>query len=237
MFADVEADIYVLADGDGSYDPADAPSLVNTLVTEHVDMAIGTRSGPATGGYPVPGGAGRTFEWLYRRSFPTFSFDIASGYRAFTRRFVKSFPAIPSGFDIGTELSMHASQLMIPVAEIALSDAAGTTDTTSGPRFRIADALRAVANVAILLKETRPFALLSVLAILFWSAGLLLVAPAFAAGLAGNLGFLSHAVLGMALFVAGFVLAGCGLILEAVGRARIEQKRILFLAVPGLRAQ
>jgi glycosyltransferase involved in cell wall biosynthesis len=232
MFADIDADIYVLAEGDGSYDPADAPSLVNALVTERVDMVIGTRREIAGSAHRNFGE--RAFEGLYRRFFVGAASDIVSGYRAFTRRFVKSFPAISTGFDVAVELSMHANQLMIPVAEIDL----GNQQTESRQPKRAADTLRSAAMLGMLLKETRPFAFFAAIAAILWTAGLFLMLPIVGAQLKGEtLASFSSAFLGMSLFVAGFVLAGCGLVLETLGRSRVEQKRILFLTVPGLGTQ
>jgi len=234
MFADIDADIYVLADGDGSYDPADAPSLVNALVTERVDMVIGARRG--TTRHPTKQKPGeRAFDWLYRHSFSSAASDIESGYRAFTRRFVKSFPAISNGFDVEIELSMHANQLMIPIAEIDLGENHGGANAM-GQGF--AESLRAVAKLVLLVKETRPFAFFAAIALIFWAIGLFMMAPTFAAELAGDLqATFRHGFIGMSMFLAGFILAGSGLVLEALGRSRVEQKRILFLTVPGLGAQ
>ena len=222
MFADIEADIYVLADGDGTYDPADAPSLVNALITERADMAIGTRAA-GRGGEAV---GSRLLDRLYRRSIGASFVDVFSGYRAFTRRFVKSFPAISTGFEIEAELSVHAGQLMVPVAEIELND--GQPPDDAAPRA-VGNGLRVCKTLAMLMKETRPFAFYSALAMLFWIAGLVLVATAgwTAAGLLPATG----------LFVIGFVIAACGLVLDSLGRSRVEQKRILFLTVPALGAQ
>ena len=121
MFSDIDADVYVMADGDGTYKPEDAPQLVNTLLTERADMVVGTRAG-------VTRDAGRAghafgnqiFNTLYHQLFGRDFTDIFSGYRAFTRRFVKSFPAVSDGFEIETEMSVHASALKLPVCEIAL---------------------------------------------------------------------------------------------------------------------
>jgi len=237
MFADVDADIYVLADPEGAYDPADAPSLVNALITERVDMVIGTRRGAIRSGRRAQGSFGdRAFDWLYRRFFAAASTDIVSGYRAFTRRFVKSFPAIATGFDIEIELSMHASQLMIPVAEIELSD--GRAAPAQPDPASVSDSLRGLTRLAILLKETRPFYFFAIFAVVFWGAGLALTVPILTAQLEGDtVASLSNALVGMSMFVAGFVMGGCGLILDALGRSRVEQKRVLFLTVPGLGAQ
>jgi glycosyltransferase involved in cell wall biosynthesis len=231
MFADIEADIYVLADGDGTYDPADAPSLVNALITERADMAVGTRAA-GRGGEAV---GSRLLDRLYRRSIGASFVDVFSGYRAFTRRFVKSFPAIPTGFEIEAELSVHAGQLMIPVAEIDLSDA--PQPGTASPA-RMQDGLRAMKMLAMLMKETRPAPFYFSFAMLFWIGGLVVAAPAIARWAeAGPATDMSAMAVATGLFVIGFVTAACGLVLDSLGRSRVEQKRILFLTVPALGAQ
>ena len=218
MFADIEADIYVMADGDGSHDPADAPSLVNALITEHVDMVVGTRrSGAAT--------AAAASDMLYRRLFGGALTDVFSGYRAFTRRFVKSFPAIPTGFPIEAEMSIHASQLMIPVAEIELADGPARNERPAKAEVLRAD-LKALGTHALLAKEARPFAFFAVPAVLLWVVGLMTMGPSLPA-----------AVTALGFMLAGFFLAGLGLVLDGLNRSRIEQKRILFLAAPALGAQ
>ena len=238
MFADIDADIYVMADGDGTYDPADAPSLVNALVTERVDMVVGTRrgveqdagrSGHAFGNRSF----NRVYRWIFGRGFS----DIFSGYRAFTRRFVKSFPAISTGFEIETEMSVHASQLMIPVAEIDLNY--GRRPEGSASKLRTGrDGLRILRMFAMLMKETRPFVFYSAIAVLFWTTGLVLMLPVIATYLdTGLVPRLPTAIFAMGLFIIAFLLAGCGLILDSLSRSRVEQKRILFLTVPALGLQ
>jgi glycosyltransferase involved in cell wall biosynthesis len=238
MFADIDADIYVMADGDGTYDPADAPSLVNALVTEHVDMVVGTRrgvgedagrSGHAFGNRSF----NRVYRWIFGRGFN----DIFSGYRAFTRRFVKSFPAVSTGFEIETEMSVHASQLMIPVAEIDLNY--GRRPDGSASKLRTGrDGFRILRMFAMLMKETRPFVFYSAIAVLFWATGLILMLPVIATYLeTGLVPRLPTAVFATGLFVIAFLLAGCGLILDSLSRSRVEQKRILFLTVPALGVQ
>ncbi len=148
-----------------------------------------------------------------------------SGYRAFTRRFVKSFPAISTGFEVEAELSVHAAQLMIPVAEIGLSDA---PETEPPAAHLVKKGLSAAKTLAMLLKETRPATFYFGVAALFWLAGL------FVSLWAGDMLAVSAA---SALFVIGFVSAACGLVLDSLSRARVEQKRILFLTVPALGAQ
>ena len=238
MFADIEADVYIMADGDGTYDPADAPSLVNALITEHVDMVVGVRRGVSldAGRYGHAFG-NRTFNrlygWLFGRGFT----DILSGYRAFTRRFVKSFPAISTGFEIETEMSVHASQLMIPVAEIDLNYGRRPNGSASKLRtFR--DGLRILKMFAMLMKETRPFIFYGIFAALLAMAGAILMFPVivtyFQTGLVPRL---PTAVVATGMFVTAFLLGTCGLILDSLSRSRVEHKRILFLTVPALGAQ
>jgi hypothetical protein len=223
MFADVDADIYLMAEGGGSCDPTDAPSLVNALITERVDMVVGRRCGAHDRG-------SRALEHLHRRV--SGGTDIFSGYRAFTRRFVKSFPAIPTGLGIEAEMSMHASQLMIPVAEIDLSPGAQSPGAQrTGPASR-KGMLRSLARLAKLARETQPFHFYAALGALFWTAGLAAIAPHVGSTTAAG-----STILAIGLFVIGFILAACGLILESLRRSRVEQKRILFLSVPALGAQ
>ena len=238
MFADIDADIYVMADGDGTYDPADAPSLVNALVTERVDMVVGTRRGvDQDAGRSGHAFGNRSFNRVYRWVFGRGFNDIFSGYRAFTRRFVKSFPAVSTGFEIETEMSVHASQLMIPVAEIDLSY--GRRPDGSASKLKTGrDGFRILRMFAMLMKETRPFVFYSAIAVLFWATGLILMLPVIATYLeTGLVPRLPTAVFATGLFVIAFLLAGCGLILDSLSRSRVEQKRILFLTVPALGLQ
>src|SRR6202022_4572841 len=119
MFADIDADIYVLVDGDATYDAASAPRMIDALLSDHLDMVVGFRVDQAEAAYR-PGH--RTGNWMLT-SFLSSVFgqafkDILSGYRVFSRRFVKSFPVLSDGFEIETELSVHALELALPVAEI-----------------------------------------------------------------------------------------------------------------------
>jgi glycosyltransferase involved in cell wall biosynthesis len=238
MFADIDADVYVMADGDGTYDPADAPSLVNALITERVDMVVGTRRGVGQdAGRSGHAFGNRSFNHLYRRMFGRGFSDIFSGYRAFTRRFVKSFPAISTGFEIETEMSVHASELMIPVAEIDLTYGRRPEGSESKLRtFR--DGFRILKMFAMLMKETRPFAFYSAFAMLFWIAGFVLMFPIVVNWLeTGLVPRLPTAVVATGMFIIAFMMAGCGLILDSLSRSRVEQKRILFLSVPALGVQ
>ncbi|ODN70501.1 glycosyltransferase [Methylobrevis pamukkalensis] len=238
MFADIDADIYVMADGDGTYDPADAETLVAALIAERVDMAVGTRMG-------VEEDAGRAghalgnkgFNLLYRRLFGADFSDIFSGYRAFTRRFVKSFPALSTGFEIETEMSVHASQLMIPTVEIPLRYGRRVEGSASKLRtFR--DGFRILGMFLQLLKETRPTLFFGALAATFALVALSISLPVlvtfFETGLVPRL---PTALLSTGLMIVAMLLAAVGMILDSLSRSRVEQKRILYLGVPGLPVQ
>lgn len=238
MFADIDADIYVMADGDGTYDPADAPSLVNALITERVDMVVGTRLGVARdAGRSGHAFGNRTFNrlygWLFGRGFT----DVFSGYRAFTRRFVKSFPAISTGFEIETEMSVHASQLMIPVAEIDL-DYGRRPDGSASKLKTFGDGFRILRMFGMLVKETRPFAFYGMIAALFALVSVILMTPVIATFLeTGLVPRVPTAVVATGAMVIAFLMAACGLILDSLSRARLEQKRVLFLGQSRLALQ
>lgn len=236
MFADIDADVYVMADGDGTYDPQDAVDLVRALVTERADMAVGVRrnvtvdagrSGHALGN--------RLFNGLYRRLFgPDFT-DVFSGYRAFTRRFVKSFPAISHGFEIETEMAVHAGQLHIPTIELPLDYGRRVEGAPSKLRtFR--DGFRILMMFAMLVKETRPSLFFGALSGLFASVAIGLALPILATYVqTGLVPRLPTAVLSTGLMILAALLATAGLVLDSLARARVEQKRILYLSIPALR--
>ncbi len=234
MFADIEADIYVMVDGDGTYAPEDAPQLINTMLTAHSDMAVGTRRG-------VTDDAGRTghafgnrlFNGLYKRMFGRDFTDIFSGYRAFSRRFVKSFPAVSGGFEIETEMSVHASQLKLPVSEIAL-DYGRRPEGSSSKLSTYKDGAKILWMFAMLAKETRPMRFFASIAAVFAAAGLVLMTPILieyaATGLVPRM---PTWVLSLGLLMFSAMMVVTGLILDSVSQGRAEQKRIFYLSIPG----
>lgn len=231
MFADIDADVYLMADGDGTYDASAAPRLVGCVVNDNVDMAIGARAAVEDAHRRGHAIGNHLFNRLYHALFGPGFDDIFSGYRAFSRRFVKSFPALSSGFEIETELSVHASQLKLPTAEIALPY--GKRDEGSASKLRtVRDGLRILSTFALLLKETRPALFFGTLAGAAMALAVALAAPIFATYFeTGLVPRLPTVVLctGLTLFAA---LTGvCGLILDSVARSRLEQKRILYLTI------
>jgi glycosyltransferase involved in cell wall biosynthesis len=236
MFADVDADIYLMADGDGTYAPEDAPQLIETMLTEHSDMVVGTRRG-ITGDAGRAGHAfgNRLFNSLYKRLFGRDFTDIFSGYRAFTRRFVKSFPAVSGGFEIETEMSVHASQLKLPVSEIVLDYGRRVNGSTSKlSTFR--DGRRILWMFAMLMKETQPLRFFGAFAVVFLGCSLALMTPVlFEYARTGLVPRMPTWVLSVALLLLATLAAVTGLILDSVSRGRAEQKRIFYLSIPGRR--
>lgn len=232
MFADIDADIYLMADGDGTYAPEDAPQLINTLLTEHSDMAVGTRRGVSDdAGRAGHAFGNRVFNSLYKRLFGHDFSDIFSGYRAFTRRFVKSFPAVSGGFEIETEMSVHASQLKLPVSEIAL-DYGRRPEGSTSKLSTYRDGAKILWMFGMLMKETQPLRFFGAISASFLAAGLVLMTPVliefFATGLVPRL---PTWVLSVALVLLSMLMAVAGLILDSVSRGRAEQKQIFYLSM------
>ncbi|MBL8588297.1 MAG: glycosyltransferase [Methylobacteriaceae bacterium] len=236
MFADVDADIYLMADGDGTYDAASAPRLVAAVRDDHVDMAIGARANVRQNAHRRGHAVGnRLFNALYARLFGAEYGDIFSGYRAFSRRFVKSFPALSAGFEIETELSVHASQMKLPTSEI---------ETPYGKRVEgspsklnsLRDGWRILMTFAYLLKETRPGLFFGAPALGVAAAAIALAIPLIETWLAtGLVPRMPTAILCTGLMLLAGLLGACGLILDSLARSRAEHKRMLYLALSGRR--
>ncbi len=233
MFAEVDADIYVMADGDGTYDPAQAAQLVKRLVSDGLDMVVGTRAGVRTDAGRAGHALGnRMFNRMYRALFGTGFTDILSGYRAFSRRFVKSFPAVSSGFEIETEMSVHASQLRLPVAEVEVSY--GSRPDGSESKLRtVADGTNILRAVLVLLKENRPLAFFGWIAGAFFTVALVLGVPlAVTFVQTGLVPRLPTAILATGLVLIGLLSATAGLILDSIAKGRLEVKRLAYLQNP-----
>jgi glycosyltransferase involved in cell wall biosynthesis len=234
MFADVEADIYLMADGDGTYAPEDAPQLLATLLADRADMVVGTRRG-------VTDDAGRTghafgnriFNSLYKRLFGRDFTDIFSGYRAFSRRFVKSFPAVSGGFEIETEMSVHASQLKLPVAEVEL-DYGRRPEGSASKLSTYRDGARILLMFARLMKETRPLRFFAAFSALFLLIGVVLMTPVLIEyAETGLVPRMPTWILSLAFLLLSILMGVTGIILDSVARGRAEQKRIFYLSIPG----
>ena len=231
MFADIDADIYVMADGDATYDAASAPALVARLLEERLDMVVGSRIAPATGAYRRGHRLGnRAMTGILARLFGRSFTDIFSGYRVFSRRFVKSFPVLSSGFEIETEISVHALELKMPVGEIETPYFArpeGSVSKLSTWR----DGLRIARAIATLYRIERPMLFFGLLAGALALLGLLLAGPlALTYMRTGLVPRLPTAVLVTGLMILAALNLFTGLILDTVVRGRREMRRLAYLA-------
>ncbi len=233
MFADVEADIYVLVDGDDTYDAAAAPAMIERALTGGLDMVNGTRVTDAEAAYrPGHRTGNKVLTGIVRLIFGKQVSDMLSGYRVFSRRFVKSFPALSAGFETETEFTVHALELRMPVGEVPTRYKERPPGSVSKLNT-YADGLRILRTIVILVKEERP------LQFFFASALLLaLVASALAVPLlivywqTGLVPRLPTAVLATGLMLLAALSTTVGFILDSVARGRKEIKRLAYLAVP-----
>ncbi len=231
MFADVEADIYVMVDGDGTYDASSAPRLIQYLLTSGLDMVNCARVTSDSAAYRLGHRLGnRLLTGLVARVFGNRLSDMLSGYRVFSRRFVKSFPALSTGFEIETELTVHALELRAPIGELSAPYISRPRGSSS-KLHTVRDGLKILKLIVHLVKEERPlqffttgFCLLAASSI---ALGIPVVAEYFATGLVGRL---PTAVLATGLMILAFLSLMCGLILDTVTRGRREVKRLLYLA-------
>ncbi len=232
MFNDVEADIYVLVDGDATYDAPSAPAMITKLVDDRLDMVVATRVDQEEAAYRRGHRAGN---WLltgfvahmFGRAFT----DILSGYRVFSRRFVKSFPILSGGFEIETELTVHALELELPVGEVATP----YYSRPSGSASKLStwhDGFRILWTVLKLYRAERPLSLFGAfgMALAIMSIGLAI--PIFITYVQeGLVPRLPTAVLSTGLMLLAFLSTACGLILDTVTRGRRELKLIAYLAL------
>jgi hypothetical protein len=235
MFADIDADIYLMADGDGTYDAAKAPEMLRRMIDDHLDMVVGTRQDIYSEAHRAGHGFGNwLFNTLYRSLFGVLFTDIFSGYRAFSRRFVKSFPAVSAGFEIETEMSVHASLLRMPVTEIPTAYGARQEGSVSKLNT-VRDALRILGTFVLLFKEVRPAAFFGAIAIALALASIGLGLPiVFTFMDTGLVPRFPTAILVTGLAVLAGIATVCGLVLDSVARGRLEHKRLIYLSMAQL---
>ena len=233
MFADIEAEVYLLVDGDATYDAASAPAMIRRLVDDRLDMVNGARVTEVRAAYrPGHRFGNRLLTGLVAWTFGNGLTDMLSGYRVFSRRYVKSFPSLAVGFEIETELTVHALHLRMPIAEIATpyrERPSGSTSKLSTYR----DGLRILWKILVFIKEERPMAFFSLIGLGFCLLAVVLMVPILREFLAtGLVPRLPTAVLSMGLMTIGFISFACGLILDTVSRGRSEMKRMRYLSTP-----
>ena len=233
MFADIDADVYVMADGDLTYDPAAAPLMVEQLLAEQLDMVVGTRQHEAKEAYR--GGhvlGNRLFTGILAGLFGRSFSDIFSGYRVFSRRFVKSFPVLSSGFEIETEMSVHALELRMPVGEVTsryLARPEGSASKLS--TFR--DGWRILSTIATLYRIERPVLFFGGIGAALLVAALVLSVPLVLTYIdTGLVPRFPTAILVTGLAIIATLCFFAGLILATVTRGRREVRRLAYLAYP-----
>lgn len=229
MFSEIDADIYLMVDGDDTYDAAQASLLVNTLVAEDADMVVAARIG-ATEKHQRKGHAfgNRMFNVIYSRLFGREFSDIFSGYRAFSRRFVKSFPAVSAGFEIETELSVHASQLRLPVAEVALP----YKDRPEGSHSKLStlrDGARILKTIIVLLKEYKPLTFFGSIGLAGIALAVILALPILIEySRTGLVERLPTAILCTGITIVSMLTITAGVVLDSIRRMRAEIKRMFY---------
>ena len=236
MFADVEADVYVLVDGDDTYHAPSAPLLVERLLADQLDMVVGRRVTEIEQAYrPGHRLGNRLLTGVVARVFGDRFKDILSGYRVFSRRFVKSFPALTKEFEIETELTVHALELDMPIAEVDTP----YKDRPAGSASKLRtyrDGVRILTTILVLFKEERPLAFFGLaglaLALLALGLGYPVLTEYLRTGLVPRF---PTAILATGLMTLAFLSFTSGLVLETVTRGRKELKRLAYLTIPGPR--
>jgi hypothetical protein len=231
----VEADIYVMADGDSTYDAGAAPDLVAKLIDEQLDMVVGARRSEVEEAYRRGHQLGnRLFTGILASLFGRTFSDIFSGYRVFSRRFAKSFPALARGFETETEISVHALELVMPVGEVVTAYGARPEGSVSKlSTYR--DGWRIMKTILHLFRIERPvlfyggFGLF--LAVIALTISVPLVITFAQTGLVPRF---PTAILATGLMIVAFMSFMCGLILDTVVRGRREVRRLHYLALPGV---
>ena len=233
MFADVDADIYVMADGDATYEAAAAPALVSKLLDENLDMVVGARKSEVEAAYRRGHRLGNALlTGMLARIFGRTFTDILSGYRVFSRRFVKSFPVLSAGFEIETEISVHALELRMPVAEQVTAYAA-RPDGSESKLNTWRDGFRILNTILLLFRYERPLQFFGAIAATFAIMAIILAIPLFITFLqTGLVPRFPTAILSTGLMILSALNGMCGLILDTVVRGRLEVRRIAYLAYP-----
>jgi glycosyltransferase involved in cell wall biosynthesis len=236
MFADIDADVYVLVDGDATYDAPSAPRMIAKLVGERLDMVVGLRVDQEQAAYRRGHRAGN---WMLT-SFLADTFgqaftDVLSGYRVFSRRFVKSFPVLSDGFEIETELTVHALELAMPVAELetpyyARPEGSFSKLNTWGDGFRI------LSTILKLYRSEKPLRFFAAIGAFLALISVGLAIPILVTYLEeGLVPRLPTAVLSTGLMIVSVLAVSSGLVLDTVTRGRREMKMLAYLSQPALK--
>jgi len=235
MFADIDADIYVLVDGDATYDAPSAPRMIEALLDDHLDMVVGFRVDQSVAAYrPGHRTGNRMLTSFLSAVFGQAFKDILSGYRVFSRRFVKSFPVLSDGFEIETELSVHALELALPVTEIETPYYARPEGSVSKLNtWR--DGFRILGTILKLYRSEKPLRFFTAIGVFFALLSIGLAVPVIITYLEeGLVPRLPTAVLSMGLMIVAILSVSSGLVLDTVTRGRREMKLLAYLSQPAV---
>jgi glycosyltransferase involved in cell wall biosynthesis len=234
MFSDIEADIYVLVDGDNTYLAASTPAMIDRLLSEQLDMVVGSRLTSHEGAASFRRGhqfGNRLLTGFVSLLFGRSLTDMLSGFRVMSRRFVKSFPALSKGFETETELTVHALELRMPITEIVTPYGARPIGSES-KLHTYRDGLRILLTIINLFKEERPLAFFTILFALLAAISVILAVPLFITYAAtGLVPRFPTAILATGIMLLAFLSLVCGLILDTVTHGRRELKRLSYLAI------
>ena len=233
MFADIEADAYVLVDGDGTYDASAAPEMVRRLLEERLDMVTAIRVDESVGAYrPGHRFGNLMLTGMVRLVFGNRITDMLSGYRTFSRRFVKSFPALAHGFETETEFTVHALELHLPVGELPTPYRERPAGSAS-KLHTIRDGVRILGTIAALVRRERPLPFFGGLAALLLLLAALLMIPVLETYLeTGLVPRMPSFLASVGLTILAWLSIACGLILDTVTQGRREAKRMAYLSIP-----
>ncbi|WP_051389726.1 glycosyltransferase family 2 protein [Bradyrhizobium sp. Ec3.3] len=236
MFADIEADVYVLVDGDATYDAPSASRMIDKLLDEHLDMVVGLRVDQTQAAYRLGHRTGnRMLTGFLSSSFGQAFKDILSGYRVFSRRFVKSFPVLSDGFEIETELAVYALELSLPVAEVETPYYARPEGSFSKLNtWR--DGFRILGTMLKLYRSERPLRFFTLIGILLALMSIVLAIPIVITFIeTGLVPRFPTAFLAMGLMIMALLSVSSGLVLDTVTRGRREMKMLAYLSQPALK--
>jgi glycosyltransferase involved in cell wall biosynthesis len=231
MFADIDSDIYLLVDGDATYDAPSAPAMISKLISENLDMLVGTRVDREVAAFRRGHRSGNAiFTWFVASMFGSSFTDILSGYRVFSRRFVKSFPALSTGFEIETALTIHALELGMPVGEVEtpyFSRLEGSASKLNTWR----DGMRISWMIQRLYRTERPLQFFGLIALVLAALSIAVAVPIIEFYIeTGLVPRIPSAVLATGMMLAAFLALASGLVLDTVTRGRREMKRLAYLA-------
>ncbi len=238
MFSDIDADLFVLVDGDSTYPADQAPKMIAALIDGQLDMISGARIPDQKDAYRPGHQFGNLFiTCLVGLTFGQRFSDILSGYRVLSRRFAKSFPALSKGFEIEAEISVHALEMRLPSAELEIPYFERPAGSSSKLRT-VRHGIGIIKTIFVLIKEERPLEFFSIMFVLFELAAVSLAWPVVMEYLeTGLVPRFPTAILSTGLTLLGFLSLACGLILDTVTHSRQEIKRLHYLALPGLPAR